>query len=98
MLLLFAFSVTPKQLLHDAITGHKHRAVKYETAVNFQSPKSNFQCNWNSDVVESPFTSQPDFQITHPRIPNSSHINYYTPGYFSADYFFSSLRGPPSLI
>ena len=97
MLFLFALSVTPKQLLHDAITGHKHSYAKSGQFVNFQSSKNNFQCNWHNDAVESPFTDQPGFQLTYPVIIHSSHINYYTASYYSTECFFSSLRGPPSL-
>jgi hypothetical protein len=98
MLLLFALSVTPKQLLHDAVTGHKHSYIKSGEHINLQAAKSNFQCNWLNDVVESPFTGQPGFQINHPAIAHSSYINYYILSYYSAERFFSSLRGPPSLV
>jgi hypothetical protein len=97
MLMLFAISVTPKQLLHDAITGHKHSYTKSGEPINFQAAKSKFQCNWLNDVVESPFTGQPGFQVNHPAIAHSSYINYYILSNNSAERFFSSLRGPPSL-
>jgi hypothetical protein len=95
MLLLFALSITPKQLLHDVITGHKHSSSKLETDANYQASKNNFKCNWQNQIVESPFTDQPHFQLDHPVITYSSHINYYTLNYRSAGHFFSSLRGPP---
>ena len=98
MLLLFAISVTPKQLFHDVITGHKHSYLKYEGAVNFHSPTNNFQCNWHNDAVESPFTEQPGFTFTDPLPLYSSYFNSNTCSYYSADHFFSPLRGPPSLI
>jgi hypothetical protein len=97
MLLLFALSVTPKQLLHDAITGHKHGYVKSGEPVNYKTSKNNFQCNCLNDVLVSPFTDQPDLQLNYPIIAHSSHINYYLLSYYSAERFFSSLRGPPFL-
>jgi hypothetical protein len=98
LLLLFALSVTPKQLLHDAITGHKHTQVKYNGTVNFLAAKKSFQCNWDNDAVESPFTYQPDLQPDLSLPAYSSHVNYYSCNYYSAEYFFSPLRGPPSLV
>ena len=98
MLLLFAVSVTPKQLFHDVITGHKHSYTKSGDALNVHSSKSSFLCNWHNDAVESPFTDQPAFLVDLPLPPYSSYFNYYTCSYYSAEHFFSSLRGPPSLI
>ena len=98
MLLLFAVSITPKQLFHDVITGHKHSYVKTGDALNVHTPKSNFKCSWHSDAVESPFTDQPGFEVDGPSPLYSSDYSYYTCSYFSAEHFFSPLRGPPSLI
>jgi hypothetical protein len=97
LLLLFAISVTPKQLFHDVITGHNHTYSKSDGTVKFQASKTNFQCNWHNDVVESPFTGQPDFQVNHLVLAHSSHTNCYILSHYSAELFFSSLRGPPSL-
>jgi hypothetical protein len=97
MLLLFAISVAPKQLLHDLITGHKHTYSVFNTGNQLQAPAKNFNCNWHNESVESPFTYQPDFQLDHPAIAHSPHINFYILNYYSAERFFSSLRGPPSL-
>jgi hypothetical protein len=98
MLLLFAVSITPRQILHNIITGHKHSYAKFDGAENFKASKGNFQCNWHNEVIESPFTNQPDFQIDSPVITYSSHNNHYTLSYYSTEHFFSSLRGPPSLV
>jgi hypothetical protein len=98
MLLLFAVSVTPKQLLHDAITGHKHSYLKFEGDLKIQTSKNNFQCNWHNDVIESPFTDQPYVQFDHSFPVYTSYINHYTCRYYSAEQFFSPLRGPPSLL
>jgi hypothetical protein len=95
MLLLFAISITPKQLLHDVITAHKHSNAKFETDVNFQKSKNSFQCNWHNQTIESPFTDQPDFQIDHLIVIHSPHVNYFTLSFYSTQSFFSSLRGPP---
>ncbi len=98
MLLLFAISVTPKQLLHDVITGHKHSNATVEGIVNVQNSKNSFQCSWQNDAIVSPFTGQPDFQHDGPVIPHSPFFNYYILKYYSADILFSFLRGPPSQV
>jgi hypothetical protein len=97
MLWLFALSVTPKQLLHDVITGHKHSLVKDDAVVSFQTSKKNIQCNWHNDAVESPFTDQPAFEVDHPFPPYASYIILNIGNRYSAEHFFSALRGPPSL-
>jgi hypothetical protein len=96
MLLLFALSITPKQWLHDAITGHKHFSTS-SGHEKIQSAKNNFQCNWHEQLVESPFINEPDFQLGHPVIIHASYTLYYTFNYYSPERFFSSLRGPPAI-
>ena len=93
--MLFALSVTPKQLLHDVVTGHKHSPIKYDV-VNVQASKNNFQCNWHNDAVESPFTDQPALQFDHPLPPYTSYITFNNSDQYSAENFYSALRGPPS--
>jgi hypothetical protein len=95
MLLLFTLSITPRQWLHDAITGHKHSYAGFGKETGFQTSKANFQCNWDHQLVESPFTMQPDFQLTHPAISHSARITFYTLSEYSAQLTHSSLRGPP---
>jgi hypothetical protein len=97
LLLVFAVSVTPRQFFHDIITGHKHSYTKYEDVLKIQPTKSTFQCNWQNDAVESPFTDQPCLQVDPPFRVYSSYVNGYTFSYYSAEQFFSSLRGPPAL-
>jgi hypothetical protein len=95
MLLLFALSVTPKQWLHDIITGHKHSYVVFGEE-NYKASKNSFQCNWNTLEVESPFTHQPDFQFEHPAIVHSAYFNHYILNEYSAEIILSLLRGPPA--
>jgi hypothetical protein len=97
MLLLFALTSIPKQILHDTITGHKHDYSKSGEHVNVRAAKNNFQCNWQEQVVESPFTDQPVFRLSVPVFVFSSYNNLYTHSYHSTEISFSSLRGPPSI-
>src|SRR5262245_31165649 len=98
MLLLFALSITPKQLLHDVITGHKHNYTKSGEITHYQAAKNNFQCNWQEQLVESPFVDEPAFRIENPPVVFSSYTNHYSPSYNSAEVLFTSLRGPPSRV
>ena len=96
--MLFALSITPKQLLHYVITGHKHSYVKSGGTESLQTAKNNFQCNWDDHVIVSPFTDQPGFRLPQPLLVYTSYVNHYTLNYYSTEFFFSSLRGPPSQV
>jgi hypothetical protein len=98
MLMLFALSITPNQLLHYVITGHKHSYVKSGGSQSLQTAKNNFQCNWDDHVVVSPFTDQPGFQLQQPVFVYASYINHYTLRNYVTELFFSSLRGPPAQV
>lgn len=97
MFLLFALSVTPKQWLHDSITGHKHNYAIVDGNEHYQTSKSSFQCNWDNQAFESPFTYQPGLQYEYPLIAHSAYFNHYILSEYSTGIFFSSLRGPPAL-
>jgi hypothetical protein len=97
MLLLFTLSSIPKQILHDTITGHKHDYSKSGEQTNIRAAKNNFQCNWQEQVVESPFTDQPAFHLQVPAFVFSFYNNLYTHSYYSTDISLSPLRGPPSI-
>jgi hypothetical protein len=96
MLVLFALSITPKQFLHNVITGHKHSYLKSGGTQNLQAAKNNFQCNWNEELIISPFLDEPDLTLPQPVLVYASYTTHYTLNYFSTEVFFSSLRGPPS--
>ena len=97
MLMLFAVTITPRQLFHDVITGHKHSYVKLVGTQDFNPSKAGFQCNWNNDLIDSAFNDPVVFQLDHPVVHHSSEFNRYILNYYSAVHYFSSLRGPPSL-
>ena len=97
MLLLFALSITPKQLLHDALTGHKHNYQTESHDANVNSSKPGFKCNWNHDLLESPFTDEPAIRMEYPLIATKPAFIYYNISYYSNLQYYSSLRGPPSV-
>lgn len=96
MLLLFAFSVTPKKLLHDIIAHHKDNIQK-TGEVNFeQLNQTRFNCDTDNLVVESVFTEH-DCSIELP-VPTAVSIlqNIASYHYYSFSLFFFELRGPPA--
>src|SRR5689334_14884 len=97
MLLLFALSITPKQLLHDTLTGHKHSYQTENHDANVKSSKPGFNCNWNHDLLESPFTGEPAMRLDHPITAGTALYIDYRVSYHSTLQYYSSLRGPPCL-
>jgi hypothetical protein len=67
MLVLFAFSNTPKKILHDLLADHKDSPVKTRDSKTPQLDVSGFRCNCDNLVVESPFLDEgpgPEIIIT----------------------------------
>lgn len=94
MLLIFSFSITPKKLLHDAIATHKDK-IAAAADNSLQVSKSGFACKCDSLVAESPFTEQ-DSYFEFLAMPVFSEQQGIIPYHFySSDFFFFELRGPP---
>jgi hypothetical protein len=96
MLAVFAFSITPKIILHNVVANHKDTPLSSGSEKNAQVNKAGFNCNCDNLVVESPFTEELEpFQIIinnffAPQIiKNSNSIK-------AVAHFHPSLRGPPA--
>lgn len=94
MLVLFAFSITPKKFLHDLVANHHD--IKYSAGqTNAQLSKTGFNCQTDNLVVESPFEntlSAPEIFVPSVYI----HLNEsLTKTFFSFNNIISALRGPP---
>jgi hypothetical protein len=96
LLLIFIFSITPKKFLHDAIANHKDKVAVVTAGNEKQLSNSGFICKCDSLVAESPFTNEilyfdlaqfPVFSIQK----DTQLYHFYT-----SDYFFFALRGPPA--
>ncbi|HEX4373418.1 MAG TPA: hypothetical protein VHZ50_08975 [Puia sp.] len=97
MLALFAFSVTPKLILHDIVANHKDTPIKCSTNNNAQFNVAGFNCGCDNLVVESPFVdTHVAAEIIAPQI-FSQHINVEVNNFISVNHFYFELRGPPSL-
>jgi hypothetical protein len=97
MLVLFAFSVTPKLLLHNLVANHKDTPVKCSANNNAQFNIAGFNCGCDNLVVESPFVEN---SVTAEIITQQvfyQYINTEVKDFISVNQFYFELRGPPSL-
>jgi hypothetical protein len=95
LLVLFAFCVTPKKIIHDLLADHKDAPFTLAGTAQQQFEYSGFRCNCDNLVVESPFVS--DFipvliQVERGYIehPVDRPIPFTVP-----PHFYFELRGPP---
>lgn len=66
MLLLFTFSITPRQLLHDALANHTDLAATAPKGKQLQVFQAGFMCKVDNLVAESPFTPSGEVQFFIP--------------------------------
>ena len=97
LLVLFAFSIMPKKMLHDWIVSHTDGVSVTAKSEVAQVGKAGFNCNCQNLVAESPFTTDGQWldltlHLSHATEPGTSPSQVYT-----ADLFFYSLRGPPTI-
>ena len=98
-LLVFGFSIAPRQLLHDAFANHKDQVAHYAGgATGEELNPSVFFCKCDNLVAESPFTSDISYvSVTSPATIVARHvIPSYAYAYSSQSFFFKR-RGPPVL-
>ena len=95
MLMLFAFSVTPKIFLHTLAANHKDRPAG-NTENTPRITTAGFSCNCESVVAESSF-EQANRTVSELIIPIFflTHQDKVTPVFISPGYFVFGLRGPP---
>ena len=95
LLLIFAFSITPRILLHNLVADHKDTPWQTNDSNHNQITKTGFNCNCENLVVESPFTSQAQFLKFEVPTQLSSYIAIQTENFLSASHVYFHLRGPP---
>jgi hypothetical protein len=95
LLVLFAFSITPKQFLHDLLASHKDNHIR-STGFNDQVAKSGLDCDCDNPVTESPYEysggSIPEFIIP---VVFLTHQYTIIPFLHSETGYVKGLRGPP---
>lgn len=99
LLLVFAFSITPKQWIHKIAFHHKDVFTECNDGISkAHLHQTGFHCELDNLVVLSPFTS--DISITKIEAP-LVHTDYYTyneNNHYPIPVFFFDLRGPPAII
>ena len=98
LLILFAFSITPRQTLHDWLANHvdrEHPHCSYGDVTHYGV--YGFHCDTDNLVAESPFTHQVVlFEFRQPAV-FAARPGFAPHHYYAATHFFFSLRGPPAV-
>jgi hypothetical protein len=93
MLLIFAFNITPKIVLHNLIVHHKDSPIP--TGKYAQICKTGFHCDCESQVVTVPYITQvlsPDLAVPVYFQVHQTRASYQ---FYSFPHFIFGLRGPP---
>lgn len=96
MLLIFAFSITPKVVLHNLVVHHKDSPIS--SGKYAQVSKTGFHCDCESQVVVLPYLNQIScFQLN---VSQSFQIyqSRNNPQFYCSTHFIFGLRGPPPSI
>jgi hypothetical protein len=96
-LLLFAFSITPRNVLHDLFANHIDKTTLSKKSNSAQVKTFDYLCKCDNLVVESPFIESVqhfDFSINAPFPQHRILTSYF---FLSTRYFFFEHRGPPAI-
>src|SRR5258706_15372699 len=92
LLLVFAFSITPKKFLHDAIANHEDKVVLISPGDTPQFSNTGFICKCDNLVAESPFTDESVYFDFAPLQLFSVQKDATLYHFYSSTYFFFELR------
>jgi hypothetical protein len=96
LLLLFAFSNTPKKTLHDFFARHKDVPVRFTASKTVQLTQSGFNCHCDDLVVEFPYiASTPVPDPVTPALCRPVAYPEMRTSFFPAPARYFELRGPP---
>lgn len=95
--MLFAFTITPKRILHNLVANHKDgRAnASLPDANTTNLTKASFNCQCDNPITESPFVSINPSPGISCRTPFAIYLNRYVHLHYTSDLIFFGLRGPP---
>jgi len=98
MLVLFAFSGTPKKFLHDLTAGHRDSRSKFASGGHTGVQQSIYSCHIEDLVVEAPFMAADVVAVPPaPRVYNGGFVEMTARLHCFFPVFYS-LRGPPALV
>jgi hypothetical protein len=95
LLLVFALSITPRQLLHDALAHHTDQSV--EASGNAYITRAGYSCDRLNLVAESPFTETGTFTENIPLQPCTDFIVVSHHKAAPKVITLPGLRGPPCI-
>ncbi|HMG82062.1 MAG TPA: hypothetical protein VK559_03425 [Ferruginibacter sp.] len=96
-LVLFAFSVTPRNVLHDWFANHKDETSLSKNSGSPTLKTFDYLCKTDNLVAESPFIEsipQFDFSTLQPFTQYQILTAYF---FYSSQHFFFEHRGPPAI-
>ena len=98
MLVLFAFSITPKKLLHDIVADHHDTkcTLDHSNDANGQLTNAGYNCQTDNLVIESPFENASLVIEIFIAIKYAPQNEFLTNGFIYSDHFVVGLRGPPA--
>lgn len=100
LLLVFAFSITPKKTWHDLIATHQdvNQPTYDDSAKGEQVHKSVIHCSCDLQVAESPFiTVHIGLQLGLPSVKSIFYVGSSQDPHSEQTHFYG-LRGPPATV
>jgi hypothetical protein len=97
LLVLFAFSGTPKRFLHDLVAHHKDTRSKFSPGAHAGVQQSFYNCHTEDLVVESPFMEGTSTPALHVPVTYTGGLIEMTARLYAFFPVLYSLRGPPAL-
>ncbi|MES2372310.1 MAG: hypothetical protein V4557_07010 [Bacteroidota bacterium] len=96
-LVLFAYSITPKIVLHNLVANHKDGKTKASLPDRYstQLSKSSFNCQCDNLISESPFVDEVPSSFVLLKISFAAYKNVFVEEVHSTQRYCSALRGPP---
>ena len=96
MLAVFAFSITPKIILHHFVANHKDTPYASNFEKTAQIHQAGFNCSCENQVVESPFTEEfgPDQNLVKTVFPFRLILDIKE--FNNPQFYYHTLGGPPA--
>jgi hypothetical protein len=98
LLIIFTFSITPKNILHHIIASHQDDICLITNHDITNVHQAGFHCSCENLVAESPFISCVSFQGLKAPVIFSVFAGGIVYDFYNLHHFFAELRGPPPFV
>lgn len=98
LLLVFAFSIIPRKLLHDALVHHASTALAQSHEASYQTDAASVNCKCQDLFAQPVFVQTPDFSIADGPVFFPDLLIASSEKGHSAQLGFFTRRGPPVRI